>query len=70
MLNTGPTSFRFTDVDKSALRELAERLRMGKTALIRALIHETLAILQERDAQSEAEKRSGRAGWKKNVKPL
>lgn len=51
-----PTGFRLNDVDKAALRELTQRLQMkNRTETVRALVHETLAILKERDAQHQSQ---------------
>jgi hypothetical protein len=48
MATTSPSvSLRFGELDKANLVELAERLQMNKTQLVRVLVRETLLILKE-----------------------
>jgi hypothetical protein len=42
---------RFGELDKQALRELARRLQRNQSDTLRILVRETLAVLEERDAQ-------------------
>jgi len=42
---------RFCELDKAALRELAQRLQRNQSDTLRILVRETLAVLKEREAQ-------------------
>jgi hypothetical protein len=51
-------SLRFSNEDKAALAEVAERLRMNKTQTVRVLVREMLVVLRKRESQNTvAEKR-------------
>jgi hypothetical protein len=44
---------RFNELDKAQLRELAARLNMSQSNVLRGLVRETLAILKEQDAKTK-----------------
>jgi hypothetical protein len=46
-------AIRFGELDKAALRELAQRLQRNQSDTLRILVRETLAVLKEREAQSK-----------------
>lgn len=59
---------RLTGKDKEALRELAQTLQMNRCDLIRTLVRESYAILQEQSAQASPQATArprGKRGAKK-----
>jgi len=50
---TETTTIRLSPFSKAELLELADRLKMNRSELIRDLVHETLAILQEREQKNK-----------------
>ena len=51
-MSTSPNlALRFSPVDKAALVELAERLSLNQTDVVRLLVREKLAILQGHDGR-------------------
>ena len=44
---------RFGELDKAALKELAQRLQRNQSDTLRLLVRETLATLKERDAHEQ-----------------
>jgi len=50
---TETTTIRLSPFSKAELLELADRLKMNRSELFRVLVHETLAILQEREQKNK-----------------
>ena len=46
-------SLRFSNEDKAALKEVAERLQMNQTQTIRVLVREVLVVLKDREPQKK-----------------